>query len=446
MPASGNGSPTQGSDSGVTHDGSDFAANTVRNCENIIEDYRRKHISYNNAIYELVDTLGMDDTRTLSAREITSRNASLSVFTARLDEILAEWENVEREGVSLGKHRIGGDRQENANDDREGSDGEGNEEERHRDKRAVSGYKRRSGETEMDEESDEEEVRSRSKRRRPFQDSVDDEDGRHRIRVDPTQYPFYLPSLTTTTLDPILVETLRFKKIYTDDIRQAKQNAICHPNCPDIPQHLWNAILSNEFVDLDKILTGVHTTSADRGSTYRFGPLELVDAPSKPTRHVLTSGEWNAAWFRYDEAVRFAFPNRKYELRDYAELIYNLFTAAGREWELKVIDFDRAIRCVVGRRNNLLLTDTAQFNAMYTKYIVRPREETSRLSHPSQGSFSTEKPICFRWNNGQCTLRACRYRHVCVECGSTSHPSIRCTTTKEPSANITTAGSSSSKH
>lgn len=71
----------------------------------------------------------------------------------------------------------------------------------------------------MDEESDEEEVRSRFKRRRPFQDSDNEEEDRQRTRVDPTQYLFYLPSLTTTTLNPILVQTLRFKKIYTDDIK-----------------------------------------------------------------------------------------------------------------------------------------------------------------------------------------------------------------------------------
>ena len=37
-----------------------------------------------------------------------------------------------------------------------------------------------------------------------------------------------------------------------------------------------------------------------------------------------------------------------------------------------------------------------------------------------------EKPVCFSYNRGECTHPYCHYNHVCLKCGSRSHPVVRC--------------------
>ncbi|KAI0764444.1 hypothetical protein BC629DRAFT_918702 [Irpex lacteus] len=145
--------------------------------------------------------------------------------------------------------------------------------------------------------------------------------------------------LSITSLHPDLQETLRCKSIYSQDVTAAKQALICEPDCPQLPDPLWNDVLLSRFVDLDRILSALHSIDGDAAETYKVGDLELSTGPTKPKMHIATAGEWTSAFERYKEGVLFCYPHRDKELNAYAAHIIRHFTAVGESNAIRVIHY-----------------------------------------------------------------------------------------------------------
>jgi hypothetical protein len=94
----------------------------------------------------------------------------------------------------------------------------------------------------------------------------------------------------------------------------------------------------------------------------RVGHTEISLGRSEPAKKVQTSGEWTSAWNATIKAVKFAFPNREQELREYGEYIEGHFSAKVVSAHRRIILFDIAIRNEVGGGQNALLTDTHRFS------------------------------------------------------------------------------------
>ncbi|KAG9218369.1 hypothetical protein CCMSSC00406_0007260 [Pleurotus cornucopiae] len=158
--------------------------------------------------------------------------------------------------------------------------------------------------------------------------------------IDESLFPF-ANSAGAPGLHPDLVETLLHKENYLRDLSLAKQRVLARPDCPDFPRSLWKPLLGGEFIDLDKILSGIYSLSGERKEVQKFGDFEVINAGIKVTRHVTSHGEWNIAWAQYRRTLLFTFPHRRNELDAYEAHIIGLFTAAP---PLRVIQFDRAVR------------------------------------------------------------------------------------------------------
>ena len=224
--------------------------------------------------------------------------------------------------------------------------------------------------------------------------------------------------------------TLLLKENYLRNVSFVKQKIVCHSDCPEVPSSLWNDIISNLFVDLDKLHTAAYTVDAEHRETIQLGNgIEVVAATDRVSKRVKSHGDWINAWDAYHEAVLFVYPHRDAELRYYRNHINGLFKSLAAPYAKQVVNVDRYIRLQVTRSNRRLLSDTASFQDAYTMFILpvgaaAPGSSSSAGKLPRSRNGKTNE-ACRRWNNECCTMHDCRYRHACVLCGG-AHIASKC--------------------
>ena len=180
------------------------------------------------------------------------------------------------------------------------------------------------------------------------------------------------------------------------------------------------------------MLSSLHHVSAPKENVGRVGSTEISLGRSEPSKKVQTSGEWTSAWNATIKAIKFAFPHREQELREYGEYIEGHFSAKIASSHRKIILYDAAIRNEVGGGQNALLTDTHRFSRFYSA-IVMPdgieSDHTRLTSKRLTGRPITKTELCNRFNsiNG-CRNSAddCRFKHACKRCKRTSHGKESC--------------------
>ncbi|KAI0314245.1 hypothetical protein OF83DRAFT_1064159, partial [Amylostereum chailletii] len=246
-------------------------------------------------------------------------------------------------------------------------------------------------------------------------------------KLDYSSLPF-LSGRADSALSDNCRLTVKLKANYLQHLDEIKTIVISMPECPDFPQSGWKAVLSDTYFDLDVVFSSLYAIGGDGRDIQKLGEYELHGGPSKPAKHIATSGEWGMAFERYQDAVTFVYPHRRDELAAYRRHIINYFGAVHGHDDL-VLNYDRAVRARVGRSNALELSDTKEFTALETMHITaglasrpatsnisRARGSTATGARRSQGpQQSTE--ICRRFNAGNCSGKGCKYRHACSSCG-----------------------------
>ncbi|EJD51055.1 hypothetical protein AURDEDRAFT_27358, partial [Auricularia subglabra TFB-10046 SS5] len=109
---------------------------------------------------------------------------------------------------------------------------------------------------------------------------------------------------------------------YCADLRAAKQDILRDGLAPAFPEILWEDVLANRAVDLDKILTA------------RLAPIS-------------NRSQWLECWESYADAVTYAYPHRTAELRVYQRLVSDLFSS------IHPSHHDSVIRADISMRNRL---------------------------------------------------------------------------------------------
>jgi hypothetical protein len=145
-----------------------------------------------------------------------------------------------------------------------------------------------------------------------------------------------------------LRQTLEAVEGFARDPGYAKARILRCPTRPDFPTTLWGDILTNSFVDLDKVFD-FHYATAGAG---------------KRTVH-RTCGDWAIAWAKYKAAVQFVFPHpdRDRELAAYGSHIEDTFLANPSATD-RVLKYDRRVRTRAAESARLL----SDFHAFFTKY------------------------------------------------------------------------------
>nr|VWO98611.1 Uncharacterized protein [Ganoderma boninense] len=204
---------------------------------------------------------------------------------------------------------------------------------------------------------------------------------------------------------------------------------------PEFPDAEWGNVLRGKVVDLDHVFSGQYSFGKDEKHTEKFGPLELSYRPVAPSKTVKSTGDWVIAWQRTTAAILYAFLHRKLELEGYYEHIFGLFGAIHPDYHHRVLDYDRAARKKAAAVHTILLTDIHEFAFLRTLYIESIGASiTARATPttPSDAKKRSRKPPsdepCRRWNRGICNASdsACKYAHLCSNCGASGHPASGC--------------------
>ncbi|THH16009.1 hypothetical protein EUX98_g9370 [Antrodiella citrinella] len=360
----------------------DFEEQIVEICEAIVAAFRKGEITKGDASFEIFKALDLDG-QSEDVDEYAQRKEALSTYLELLDSTQHELEVPDRF-----EHEVEIPTREPS-------------EERQSTRRLEYrlGHSKRKA-MEVDDPTDSSDLATPRKRK----------------PVDESLFPFLHDS--GSTLCPELQRTLLFKENYTRDLPLCRQAIMSRPNAPGLPSNIWTSILSNEYVDLNKVLGALYSTGGDTKQAQQFGEFEIITDNVKTTRTITSHGHWAIAWTKYCAGVTFAYPHRDSELKAYGEHITNAFSAVDEISHRRVIEYDKAIRTDVGRLNNVLLTDFGRFNHIYTMHINSSgagssasssrTEGRSKLTTSDTSSRSLSNEICKRFNSGNCRdARSC---------------------------------------
>jgi len=180
------------------------------------------------------------------------------------------------------------------------------------------------------------------------------------------------------------------------------------------------------------VLSSLHHISAPKENLGCVGSTEISLSRSEPSKKVQMSGKWTSAWNAAIKAIKFAFPHREQELRDYGEYIEGHFSAKVSSTHRKIILYDVAIRNEVGGGQNVLLTDIHCFSRFFSAIVMPDGIESNHTQSSSKrpaGKASTKTEFCNRFNsvNGCSNLADnCRFKHACKKCKRTTHGKESC--------------------
>jgi hypothetical protein len=268
---------------------------------------------------------------------------------------------------------------------------------------------------------------SRSVEQRDDSDSGSEGEGEERSAKKPklheTDMPWFSRAIDGPGANPYIDKTIQLLRTFNKDVKRSKFFVSITPGAPDnIPASQWEHIFKGEPIDLDQILSALYRVTVVEERKARIGETDIALGPVEAARKVSTSSDWSTAWRRAARATAFAFPHRARELEDYAEYIENEFAAKNSTGHHRIILYDVAVRNLVRGGQQILLTDIHRFVSLYSA-IVLP----DGIQYGGQkGQARKREEICNRFNDKGCKATGCKYRHVCKNCGSTSHGKYAC--------------------
>ncbi|EKM83745.1 hypothetical protein AGABI1DRAFT_124075, partial [Agaricus bisporus var. burnettii JB137-S8] len=119
-----------------------------------------------------------------------------------------------------------------------------------------------------------------------------------------------------------MVESRALLRKYRDDIDTVTESAQGAPDGPvGFPASEWKSILSGRAVNLDTVLSGIHSFKPLPESVGRVGPFEIRTEGAEASKRIQTAAQWISAWDETAQATEVAFPHRSTELRDYGRAI-----------------------------------------------------------------------------------------------------------------------------
>ncbi|KAE9393846.1 hypothetical protein BT96DRAFT_828537, partial [Gymnopus androsaceus JB14] len=208
---------------------------------------------------------------------------------------------------------------------------------------------------------------------------------------------------------------------------------------PWFPKKLWKAVLKDEYVELSEVLamaTTQHKPDTSRSVSNAFA--EALESTNlikpTPSKAIVDQVTWRRAWQGTADAINFAFADRGKELNRYEQHIQRQFDDNRPSFHQNVIQYDRAVRLLIGSRRDLLFddfehADIARFRTVY----LLPTGIHFSLSDSSPAQPGTRsrnqvkeraKEVCRKFNRGECS--GCDRIHSCWTCGESGHGGETC--------------------
>ncbi|KAJ7065761.1 hypothetical protein C8F01DRAFT_982130, partial [Mycena amicta] len=215
---------------------------------------------------------------------------------------------------------------------------------------------------------------------------------------------------------------------------------------PGFPRNLWKAVLLDEYVDFDAILTSTYAVEADESDQFVVGEDYLEVKKPKLVSRISDRGQWITAFWTWYEAVIFAFPERRTELQTYFRHINDTFSSKSANVHWRVINYDRAARVHICRTKALLFDDISELTGVRDAHLsnngVRvnaPQPNGNRKLPGKSPAKARRAPpdgqqreydaneVCRRYNRNECTRgTTCRFRHACSGCDGDGHAANDC--------------------
>lgn len=183
-----------------------------------------------------------------------------------------------------------------------------------------------------------------------------------------------------------------------------------------LPTNIRQAIYSNEFVHLNKLLPLKANEEPQQQLAFVNG--EIVIKPKTKEIKIANIESWTNAFLIYSSVYLSKFPDQIQQILKYINIVR---TAAARSSSTSWLDYDIQFR-LKRSRNPLLPWDTVDAE-LWLLYVAQyPQAQTQ--STPSPKSLK-----CFDFNyKGACLRPYCSYQHSCLKCNN-PHPVQSCKTT-----------------
>ena len=100
----------------------------------------------------------------------------------------------------------------------------------------------------------------------------------------------------------------------TINIKVMEHNLFSARGLPEFPDSEWVKVLQGKVVDLNVIISGIHSTITDNWVTETFRDIEFCFRHSKPTKTIRNHGDWLIAYSMFQHTMLFIYPHRESEL------------------------------------------------------------------------------------------------------------------------------------
>ncbi|KZP13630.1 hypothetical protein FIBSPDRAFT_753148, partial [Athelia psychrophila] len=140
---------------------------------------------------------------------------------------------------------------------------------------------------------------------------------------------------------------------------------------PPLPDSEWSRVLANRPVSLDAINTGAFSAEIDDKVTQKVGDFTISTGSAARSSKPISNGlEWYHVFDIAVEAMVYAYPHRRAELRTYREYIRTLFGALHTSHHSAIINLDKVIRKYVCESADLELSSIGSFYALQMAFLT----------------------------------------------------------------------------
>ena len=189
---------------------------------------------------------------------------------------------------------------------------------------------------------------------------------------------------------------------------------------PPIPAHLVTAIKDGKYIDLGDLLPEGLAEAFDRAQDGKEDKRKRKKFP------INTPMEWGLAFATYAAVVAHFHPSRAPPLLGYMSIIFRLAREVrSTAWAR----YDQAFRQAAAL-NPATRWDCRQPD-IWLAALVEPCSPVGSSPPPAKKAEPAQHPIprseiCHKWNRGECTMRNCRLKHICLACHVPSHMGKDC--------------------
>jgi hypothetical protein len=231
-----------------------------------------------------------------------------------------------------------------------------------------------------------------------------------------------------SSMDEYAKRTFKLQRDYADDITNAVRYIRVVDGAPTLSESIWKTVCEGGYVNFAKINGGRDAPLTLDESEHRVGDLVVRSQNQTRTVPVTNFLQWDWCYDQYQTAVSIAYPHRIDELAEYRKIIKGLFNAQLESAHALVIEYDSALRGMVGGNARFKFTDHQLHSTCNNRFFSATGIKSSVKGSkgiPTTRASSSPDEACRNWNRGECHRTNCRYRHVCSGCAG-SHTLDKC--------------------